>query len=54
MNIDELRESLLFAPKNGYTQLSDAQRQEIREDDLRLHQHECQKPYHPVGCTKSE
>ena len=31
MSIDELRESLLFAPKNGYTKLTAQQRQEMEE-----------------------
>ena len=29
MNIDQLRENLLFAPKNGYTQLTARQREEM-------------------------
>ena len=29
MNIEELRQSLLQAPKNGYAELTDAQRAEM-------------------------
>ena len=31
MTTDELRESLLMAPKNGYTRLDDAQRGEMED-----------------------